>query len=40
MMNVAARRVLRVAAKKGAPGATGQAKSFSTLLDPTEEFPG
>lgn len=39
MMNVATRRVLRVAAaKKGT--ATGQAKLFSSLLDPSEEFPG
>ena len=40
MMNVAGRRFLQVAAKKGTPGA-GQLKLFSTqLLDPTEEFPG
>jgi len=38
MMNVATRRVLRVAAKKGTPN--GQVKLFSTLLDPSEEFPG
>jgi len=39
MMNVATRRVLRVAAaKKGA--SIAQVKLFSTLLDPTEEFPG
>eukprot|EP00531_Pseudo-nitzschia_arenysensis_P010368 CAMPEP_0116135678 /NCGR_PEP_ID=MMETSP0329-20121206/11318_1 /TAXON_ID=697910 /ORGANISM="Pseudo-nitzschia arenysensis, Strain B593" /LENGTH=437 /DNA_ID=CAMNT_0003630493 /DNA_START=166 /DNA_END=1479 /DNA_ORIENTATION=- len=39
MMNVATRNVLRVASKKGAPAA-GQAKLFSSLLDPSEEFPG
>jgi len=39
MMNVAARNALRAASKKGAPVA-GQAKLFSTLLDPSEEFPG
>jgi predicted Zn-dependent peptidase len=46
MMNVATRRALRAAAaaaakkqKKGA-AANGPVKSFSTLLDPSEEFPG
>jgi len=39
MMNVATRRVLRVAANKAAP-ASRQSKAFSTLLDPSEEFPG
>jgi predicted Zn-dependent peptidase len=39
MMNVATRRVLRAAAtKKG--NVTGPVKLFSTLLDPSEEFPG
>jgi len=38
MMNVAAKRVLQAAAKKGTP--VGQARLFSALLAPTEEFPG
>jgi hypothetical protein len=38
MMNVASRRALSVAARKAATAGNG--RSFSALVDITEEYPG